>query len=140
MLLSEASGGVSIISFPSVIEASAGTASASFTLLFALMAWIIKKKLSMARVNKKKKHNKIFMLAKSKLNSTETLISPALIGLEISHQVFNTVLMWKKSMEKRKKTMKSSDQLNKEEGKKLKIKRTELKVKIKKIYWIDMYI
>ena len=47
----------------------------------------------MARVNKKKKHNKIFMLAKSKLNSTETLISPALIGLEISHQVFNTVLM-----------------------------------------------
>ena len=93
MLLSEASGGVSIIFFTSVIEASAGTASASFTLLFALMARIIKKKLSMARVNKKKKHNKIFMLAKSKLSSTETLISPALIGLEISHQVFNTVLM-----------------------------------------------
>ena len=45
MLLSEASGGVSIIFFPNVIEASAGTASASFTLLFALMARIIKKKI-----------------------------------------------------------------------------------------------
>ena len=47
----------------------------------------------MTRVNKTKKHNKIFMLVKSKLNSIETLISPELIGLEISHQVFNTVLM-----------------------------------------------
>ena len=44
MLLSETSGGVSIISFPSVIEASAGTASASFTLLFSLMTRIIRKK------------------------------------------------------------------------------------------------
>ena len=83
------------------------------------------------------------MLVKSKLNSIETLTSPELIGLEISHQVFNTVLMWKKSMEKRKKRMKSSDQLNKEEGKKLKIKRTELKVKIKKyieLIYIYIYI
>ena len=44
MLLSETSGGVSIISFPSVIEASAGAASASFTLLFSLMTRIIRKK------------------------------------------------------------------------------------------------
>ena len=42
MLLSETSGGVSIISFPSVIEASAGTANATFTLLFSLMTRIIK--------------------------------------------------------------------------------------------------
>ena len=35
--------------------------------------------------NKKKKHNKIVDLAKSKLNSIETLLSQALIDLENSH-------------------------------------------------------
>ena len=35
---------------------------------------------------KKKKHNKIVILAKSKLNSIETLMSPALIDLDISHE------------------------------------------------------
>ena len=32
------------------------------------------------------------MLAKSKLNSTETLISQALIDMEVSHEEFITVL------------------------------------------------
>ena len=42
--------------------------------------------------NKKKKHNKIVMLAKSKLNSIETLVSQALIDLEISHEEFKTIV------------------------------------------------
>ena len=36
--------------------------------------------------NKKKKHNKIIMLARSKLNSIESKISEALINNEISHE------------------------------------------------------
>ena len=41
--------------------------------------------------NKKKKHDKIVVLARSKLNSTETKISEALIGNEISHEHFTTI-------------------------------------------------
>ena len=38
-----------------------------------------------------KKHDKILMLAKSKLNSIDTLISPALIDMDISHEEFITI-------------------------------------------------
>ena len=44
---------------------------------------------------KKRKHNKILLLAKSKLNSIKVLISKALINSNISHDEFvsiNTVL------------------------------------------------
>ena len=47
--------------------------------------WSNKKLLSITR-NKKKKRNKILMLAKSKLNRIETLITQALIDMEISHK------------------------------------------------------
>ena len=46
--------------------------SASLTLIFSLTTGIVKKLLNRTR-NKKKKHDKIFMLAKSKLNTIETL-------------------------------------------------------------------
>ena len=36
--------------------------------------------------NKKKKHNKIVMLARSKLNSIESKISEALMNNQISHE------------------------------------------------------
>ena len=42
--------------------------------------------------NKKKKHNKIVTLARSKLNSMESKISEALINNEISHEDFMTIL------------------------------------------------
>ena len=87
IVLSATTGGVSIISFTSIIGAPVGIASASFTLIFSLTTGIVKKLLSTAR-NKKKKHDKIFMLVKSKLNSIETLISQALIDMEISHDEF----------------------------------------------------
>ena len=41
---------------------------------------------------KKKKHDKILVLAKSKLNSIDTLISQALIDMDISHEEFITIL------------------------------------------------
>ena len=62
---------------------------------------MIKKLLSITR-NKKKKHDKILMLAKSKLNSIETLVSQALIDLEISHEEFVTVLKERDKFEKMK--------------------------------------
>ena len=102
IVLSAATGGVSIISFTSILGAPAGIASASFTLIFSLTIGIVKKLLNITR-NKKKKLDKILMLAKSKLNSIETLVSQALIDMEISHEEFNTIMKEKKNMRRRKK-------------------------------------
>ena len=85
VVLSATSGGVSIISFSSVIGAPAGIASASFTLIFSLATGITKKLPDITR-KKRKKHDKILMLAKSKFNSVDTLISQALIDMDISHE------------------------------------------------------
>ena len=63
--LSGTSGGISIISFTSVTGIPAGLSNASFTLLFSLTTGIIKKLLKVTR-KKKRKHNKIVMLAKIK--------------------------------------------------------------------------
>ena len=46
------------------------------------------KKIIESNKKKEEKHNKIVMLAKSKLNSIETLMSQALIRLDISHEEF----------------------------------------------------
>ena len=91
IVLSATSGGVLTISFTSIVGASVGIASAGFTLTFSLTTGIVKKLLNITR-NKKKKHDKVLMLAKSKLNSIETLISQALIDMEISHEEFFTIL------------------------------------------------
>ena len=90
--MSAASGGVSIISF---------TTSASFTLIFPLTTGLIKTLLSITR-NKKKKHNKILLLTKSKLNSIESLVSQALIDMEISYEEFITILNEKEKYEGRR--------------------------------------
>ena len=92
---------MSIISFVSVIGEPVGIASASFNLVFSLTTGIIKKLLSITK-NKKKKYNNIFMLAKSKLNSVETLIPPALMDLEVSHEEFKTIVNEKEKYEKMK--------------------------------------
>ena len=64
IILSATSGGISIISFTSVIGIPAGIASANFTLVFFLATEIIKKLLKVTR-KKKKKHNKILCLLKA---------------------------------------------------------------------------
>ena len=100
IVLSATSGGVSIISFTSIIGVPVGIASVSFTLIFSLN--ITRKK--------KKKHDKILMLAKSKLNSIETLISQALIDMEISHEEFTTILKEKEKYEKMKDNLRSENE------------------------------
>ena len=99
IVLGATSGGVSIISFTSVVEAPVAIASASITLIFSLSLGIIKQLLSITR-SKNKKHDKILMLARSKLNSIETVVSQALRDMEISHEEFVQFLrrkinMWK---------------------------------------------
>ena len=109
IVLSAASGGICIISSASVVRAPIGIAKASFTLIFSLTTGIVKKLLSITR-NKKKKHNKILMLAKSKLNSIETLISQALIDMEISQEEFVTILKEKDKHEKMKENLRSKNE------------------------------
>ena len=77
---SATTGGISVISFASIIRASEGIASASFSLIFSLTTRIVKKLLKITR-NKQKKHNKIIMKTISKLNNIETRISQALIKI-----------------------------------------------------------
>ena len=102
--LSTTSGGVSIISFTSVVVAPVGIASASFTLIFSLTTGIIKKLLSITR-NKKKKHDKILMLAKSNLSSIETLVPQALTDMKITHEELIRILKEKDKYEKMKKNL-----------------------------------
>ena len=106
IVLSATSGGISIISFTSVIGISAGLASTSFTLVFSLTTGIIKKLLKIAR-KKKKKHNKIVILAKNKLSSIETLMSQALIDLDISHEEFKTIVNEKEKYELMKESIRN---------------------------------
>ena len=65
--------------------------SASFSLACSTSTEIVKKLLKTTR-NKKNKHNKIVMLATSKLNSIESKISEAMINNEISHEDFITII------------------------------------------------
>ena len=106
IVLSATSSGVCTISSVSVVGAPIGKAGASFTLIFSLTTGIVKKLLSITK-NKKKKHDKILMLAKSKLNSNETLVSQALIDMEISHEEFILILKEKNKYEKMKENVKN---------------------------------
>ena len=90
-VLSILSGSISIASFATVIGAPAGIIGASCGFTFSITSGFVKKFLKTIR-NKKKKHNKIFMLARSKLNSIENKISKALMDNEISHEDFETII------------------------------------------------
>ena len=106
IVLSATTRGVSICSFTSIDGALVGIASASFTLIFSLTTGIVKKLLNITR-NKKKKHDKILMLAKSKLSSIETLVSQALIDMEISHEEFNAIIREKEKYKRMKENVRS---------------------------------
>ena len=95
-----------IVSHVTVVGAPVGIASTVFAIVFSLATGILKKLLSTTR-NKKKKHDKILMLAKSKLNSIETLVSQALTDMEISHEEFITILKEKDKYEKMKENVRN---------------------------------
>ena len=113
IILSATSGRICIISFTSIIGAPAVIASANFSLIFSLTTGIIKKLLQ-TTINKKKKHNEIFAFARSKLNSTETLISQASIDSVIGHEKYQTIISEKEKYERMKENirMMKIDELN----------------------------
>ena len=64
--------------------------SVSCSLAFSITTGVIQKLFKTAR-NKKKKHNKIVMLPRSKLNNIKSKISEALINNQISNKAFMTI-------------------------------------------------
>ena len=64
----------------------------SFSLAFSLSTGIVKKLFKTIRNKKKKKHGKIVISARSKLNSIESKISETLTKKEISHEDFLTII------------------------------------------------
>ena len=57
---------------------------------------------------KKKTHNKIVMLAKSKLNSTDILMFQALIDLDISHEEFKAIVNEKEKYDQMKESIRNN--------------------------------
>ena len=105
IVLSVTTGSISnASSFATVIGAPVGIANARYSLAFLISTGIIKKLLKTTR-NKKKKHNKIVMLARSKLNSIESKISEALINNGISHEDFMAIINEEKKYRHLKESM-----------------------------------
>ena len=113
--LSASFGTLSIASHATILGTPVGIAGASLTLIFTITTGIVKKLLNITR-KKKKKHNKIIALAKSKLNIIETLISQALTDFDISHEEFSKIIYEKNNYQQIRdniKSVKSISDLNK---------------------------
>ena len=84
-------GTLSIASYASVVGIPAGITGASLTLVFTIGTGIIKSLLKLTK-KRKKRHNKIIVLAKNKLNMIDKLLSRALNDSEISHEEFTNII------------------------------------------------
>ena len=115
IVLSATSGSISIASFAAVIGTPIGIVSASLSLAFSLSTGLVKKLLEITR-NKRGKHNKIVMLARSKLNSIESKISEVLMNNQISHEDFITII----NEERNYRELKESIRMIKSKDKKIK--------------------
>ena len=112
--LSASFGTLSIASYATVIGIPAGITGASLTIIFNITTGVVKTLLNITR-KKKKKHNKIIALARSKLNIIENLISQVLIDFEITQEDFSKVIYDKNNYEQiigNIKSVKSVDDLN----------------------------
>ena len=114
--LSASFGTLSIPSYATVVAIPAGITGASLTLIFTITPGVVKTLLNITR-KKKKKHNKIIALARSKLNIIENLISQALIDFEITHEESSKIIYEKNNYEQiidNIRSVKGADDLNKE--------------------------
>ena len=114
--LSALFGTLSIASYATVVGIPAGIVGASLTLIFTITTGVVKTFLNITR-KKKKKHNKIITLPRSKLNIIENLISQALIDFEITHEEFSKIIYEKYNYEQiidNIRSVKNVDDLNKE--------------------------
>ena len=82
---------LSIASYASVVGIPAGITGASLTSVLTIGTGISKSLLKLTK-KRKKKHNKIIILAKNKLNTIDTLLSSALNDSEISHEEFTNII------------------------------------------------
>ena len=97
----------SIASYASVVGIPAGITGASLTLVFTIGTGISKSLLKVTK-KRKKKHNKIIVLAKSKLSDNETLLSSALNNSKISHEEFTSITTEKNIYENIKENIKNT--------------------------------
>ena len=98
---------LSIASYASVVGTPAGIADSSLTLIFTIGTGISKSLLKVTK-KRKKKHNKIIALAKSKLSDIETLLSSALNDSKISHEEFTSIITEKNIYENIKENNKNT--------------------------------
>ena len=114
--LSASFGTLSIASYTTIVGIPVGIAEASLTLIFTVTTGVVKTLSNITR-KKKKKHNKIITLARSKLNIIENLISQTLVDFEITHEEFSKIIYEKNNYEQIMddiRSVKSINDLNKE--------------------------
>ena len=109
--LSVSFGTLSIASYAAVVGIPVGIAGSSLTLIFTIGTGISKSLLKVTK-KRKKKHNKIIALAKSKLNTIETLLSSALNDSKISHEEFSNIITEKNIYENIKENIKDTAELS----------------------------
>ena len=109
--LSASFGTLSVVSHATVVGIPVGIAGASLTVIFTVTTGVIKTLLNTTR-KKKKKHNKIIALTRSKLNIIETLISQALTDFDISHEEFSKIIYEKNSYEQIRDSIRSAKSIN----------------------------
>ena len=105
--MSASFGALSIASYASVVGTPAGIAGSSLTLIFTIGTGTSKSLLKVTK-KRKKKHNKIITLAKSKLSDIETLLSSALNDSKISHEEFTSIITEKNIYENIKENIKNT--------------------------------
>ena len=102
---------LSIASYATVLGLPVGIAGSSLTLIFTISTGI-NKSLSQITKKRKKKYNKIIVLAKSKLNMIDTLLSSALNDSKISHEEFTNIITEKNIYENIKENIKDTAELS----------------------------
>ena len=103
--LSASFGTLSIASYAAVVGIPVGMAGSSLTLIFTVGTGINKSLLKVTE-KRKKKHDKIIALVKSKLNMIDTLLSSALNDSKISHEEFTNIITEKNIYENIKENIK----------------------------------
>ena len=103
--LSASFGTLSIASHATVVGIPVGIAGSSLTVIFTMGTGLNKSLLQITK-KRKKKHNKIITLAKSKLDTIEALLSSALNDSKISHEEFSSIINEKNMYENIKENIK----------------------------------
>ena len=97
----------SITSHATVVGIPVGIAVVSLTLIFTISTGVNKLLLQVTK-KRKKKRNKIIALAKSKLNTIDTLLSSALNDYKTSHEEFANIITEKNIYENIKENIKDT--------------------------------